>query len=76
MTDRPRHLTPFEKDTLLSWFLHNMSHDTRCKLMGQLPVIYAVLFQTVAADTLAHMVEREITAARGQRDPIEHRTNL
>lgn len=57
-----RHLSTFEKDELLRFFLYTMKSETRRQLMEKYPVHYAILYPTVASELLANRVRDAIDA--------------
>jgi hypothetical protein len=47
-----RHLSTFEKDELLRFFLHHMKAEQRILLMAKYPVHYAILYPSVSIDVI------------------------
>jgi hypothetical protein len=47
-----RHLSTFEKDELLRFFLHHMRSEQRVMLMAKYPVHYAILYPSVTVGVL------------------------
>jgi len=59
-----------ELEELVRWFLHNISQETRGKLMGELPVHYKLLYPDVDTEIITRKVEERINQVAAQPDPI------
>lgn len=71
-----RKLSMWEMEMLIRWMLNYMPTDMRRRLMGDMPVIYKLLYPTVEQEMLNLRVEQRIQEVTGAPDVLPRRLNL
>lgn len=65
-----RKLYQNELEDLVRWFTTNMSQETRIRLMGEMPVHYALLYPGVDRDAIVSRVRLALDRADAQISPL------
>lgn len=65
-----RKLYQNELEDLVRWFTTHMNQETRARLMGEMPVHYALLYPGVDHDAIVHRVRLALDRAEAQISPL------